>query len=441
MKSSEIRQTFLDFFMSRGHTLLPGSSLVPDNDPSLLFTNAGMVQFKETFLGVQTPPCSRACTIQKCMRVSGKHNDLEAVGASPYHHTFFEMLGNFSFGDYFKHDAIHMAWQLLTQAFRLPIERLWITVHTDDDESMHIWEEIGVDRQRILCFGDKENFWSMGDTGPCGPCSEIHYYFGQDLHAQSPDSINTDNEDYVEVWNLVFMQYNRDEQGTLTPLATLAVDTGMGLERLTTVLQGVRGSYQTDLFQPIIQRVMSLLGEKSDHYQQHSVAYNIIADHSRAIAFLIADGVQPGNGGRDYVLRRIIRRASYVGKTLGFDRPFLAHSVDAVVDTMQEWYPVLEQERKLIREVITTEEVRFHRTLNKGLRYLAAIIDQMQTHNSTTMSGHEAFKLHDTYGFPLDLTQKILAERNLCMNIEEYEQDRQQQQARSLSARHVRRVQ
>jgi alanyl-tRNA synthetase len=414
--------------------MLPGSSLVPANDPSLLFTNAGMVQFKETFMGVEQRPYSRACTVQKCMRVSGKHNDLEAVGPSPRHHTFFEMLGNFSFGDYFKRDAIRFAWELLTQEFRIPIERLWFTIYVDDDEAARLWEEVGVERQRILRFGDKENFWTMGDTGPCGPCSEIHYYQGEDVNAQRAEGINSGNDDYMELWNLVFMQYNRDAQGGMTLLSRPSIDTGMGLERLTAVLQGVKSTYETDLFTPILQSIMDLLGKDSTHYHEHYAAYHTIADHSRAVAFLIADGVRPGNGGRDYVLRRIIRRAAYVGRTLGFERPFLANIARVVVDTLGAYYPELHSQSKLISDLTTAEEERFNRTLVTGLRYLEQVVDQMYTRGITTLSGRDAFKLHDTYGFPLDLTQKILSERNLNVDVEGYEQALREQQQRSRKA-------
>ena len=434
MKSNDIRQTFMDFFVHRGHVMLPGSSLVPANDPSLLFTNAGMVQFKETFLGVEQRPYSRACTVQKCMRVSGKHNDLEAVGPSPRHHTFFEMLGNFSFGDYFKRDAMRFAWELLTQEFRIPIERLWITVYVDDDEAAQLWEEVGVERQRILRFGDKENFWAMGDTGPCGPCSEIHYYQGEDVNAQRAEGINAENDDYMELWNLVFMQYNRDAQGSMIPLARPSVDTGMGLERLTSVLQGVKSTYETDLFTPIIQSIVELLDKDNDHYHEYYAAYHTIADHSRAIAFLIADGVRPGNGGRDYVLRRIIRRAAYVGRTLGFKRPFLANIAQVVIDMLGAYYSELRSQSKLINDLTTAEEERFNRTLASGLRYLELAIDQMSTQGTTRLPGREAFKLHDTYGFPLDLTQKILSERDLNVDVEGYEQARREQQQRSRMA-------
>ena len=439
MKSKDIQQTFLEFFDQRGHVTLPGSPLVPANDPTLLFTNAGMVPFKDTFLGIEQRPYSRACTIQKCLRVSGKHNDLQSVGPSPRHHTFFEMLGNFSFGDYLKSEAISFARELLTQVFLLPVERLWITVYTDDDEAEQLWEEAGVEKQRILRFGEKENFWAMGDTGPCGPCSEIHYYLGSDINAQSARGINGDDDDYMELWNLVFVQYNRDEQGVLTPLHSPSVDTGMGLERLACVLQGVKTTYETDLFQPVLRRIMELISKDGHHYRRYRASYNTIADHSRAIAFLIADGVRPGNGWRDYVLRRIIRRAAYVGKTLGLDRPFLASVADSVIDTMGELYPDLLIKREIVIAVTTAEEERFNRTLTTGLRYLEMAIDLMAQQNTTMLPGREAFKLHDTYGFPLDLTQKILAERNLDVNVEEYEEARREQQERSRVATHSKR--
>jgi len=397
-----------------------------------------MVQFKDAFLEVEQQPYARATTVQKCMRVSGKHNDLESVGPSPRHHTFFEMLGNFSFGDYFKREAIRYAWELLTLEFQLPIERLWITVYVDDDEAAQIWEEVGVDRQRILRFGEEENFWAMGDTGPCGPCSEIHYYQGLDIDAQRAEGVNADDE-YMELWNLVFVQFNRDEQGGMALLSMPSVDTGMGLERLACALQGVKSTYETDLFTPIMRSIVELLGNDSDHYRRNYAAYNTIADHSRAIAFLIADGIQPGNGGRDYVLRRIIRRAAYVGKTLGLERPFLARITDVVIDTMGEWYPELRSKRSIVSEVTTAEEERFKRTLTTGLRYLEEAINHASKQGTTLLSGREAFKLHDTYGFPLDLTQKILAERGMKVNVMEYEEGRREQQERSRSATKLKR--
>jgi alanyl-tRNA synthetase len=438
MNSMEIRQTFVEFFARKGHYVLPGSSLIPANDASLLFANAGMVQFKDVFLHVDERPYNRACTVQKCLRVSGKHNDLESVGLSPYHHTFFEMLGNFSFGDYYKGEAIQYAWELLTGEFQLPVERLWITVYQDDDEAAHLWEEVGVARERILRFGEKENFWSMGDTGPCGPNSEIHYYLGSDINKQSADGVNADSN-YLEIWNLVFMQYNRDEQGVLIPLPSPSVDTGMSLERLSTVMQGVTSDYQTDLFVPIIQRIEELVGKGSHYYAEHSDAYHIIADHSRAIAFLIADGVRPSNVGRDYVLRRIIRRAAYAGKLLGLEWPFLASVADVVIDIMGDVYPELVRNRLLIDELTTSEEVRFHRTLTAGLRHLEDVLAQLSQQKGRLLPGDEAFKLYDTYGFPLDLTQKILAVRGLSVDVAGYEEARREQQQRSRSATHAKR--
>lgn len=434
MQSSNIRQTFLDYFIRRGHSLVPSSSLVPLNDPTLLFTNAGMVQFKHVLLGEEQRPYSRACSSQKCLRVSGKHNDIESVGSSSRHHTFFEMLGNFSFGGYFKRDAMRYAWELLTEEFKLPVERLWVTVHNDDDEAARLWEEIGVEQERILRFGDKENFWSMRETGPCGPSSEIHYYQGTDTVSQQPEGVNSDDDDYWELWNLVFVQYNRDEQGILTPLPRPSIDTGMGLERLTAVLQGVRSDYQTDLFVPLLHRLMELTGKGSEHYQQHFATYNAIADHSRAIAFLIADGIQPGNGGRNYVLRRLIRRASYFGRTIGLEQPFLSQIAQVVIDQMGDCYPELQQEGQRISDLTTAEEMRFQRTLAKGLRFLEMSIEDLSCRQNEMLSGREAFKLYDTYGFPLDLTQKILSERGLQVSIQEYEEERSQQQQRSRSA-------
>ena len=435
MQSTEIRRTFLDYFVGKGHTIVPSSSLVPENDPTLLFVNAGMVPFKDTFLGLEQRPYKRATTAQKCMRVSGKHNDLEHVGPSPRHHTFFEMLGNFSFGDYFKRDTIQYAWELLTQVFQLPIERLWFSVYTDDDEAARLWQEVGADPRRILRFGEKDNFWAMGDTGPCGPCSEIHYYQGADATAQRPEGVNSEDDDYMEFWNLVFMQYNRDAQGNITPLPGPSIDTGMGLERIAAILQGVKSNYETDLFVPIIQRTMELLGKDRRHYQEHRAAYHTVADHSRAIAFLIADGMRPGNEGRDYVLRHILRRAAYHGQTLGFKRPFLAETVDVVIDNMDEQYPELRIKRNYIRDLVTAEEERFSRTLTTGLRLLESrLLSRVVGQGATVLPGRDAFTLHDTYGFPLDLTQKILAERGLSVDVAGYEEALQEQQERSRRA-------
>ena len=435
MKSTGIRRTFLDYFVSKGHTFVPSSSVVPTNDPTLLFVNGGMVQFKDTFLGVESRPYQWATSTQKCVRVSGKHNDLEYVGLSPRHHTFFEMLGNFSFGDYFKREAIQLAWELLTQVLQLPLERLWFTVYSDDDEAARLWVEVGADPSRVLRFGEKENFWSMGDTGPCGPCSEIHYYQGSDVTAQRPEGVNSEDNDYLEFWNLVFMQYDRDAQGKMTPLPRPSIDTGLGLERLTAILQGVKNNYETDLFVPIIERTMALLGQDHSHYEQHRVAYHIVADHSRTIAFLIADGITPGNEGRNYVLRRILRRAAYQGKVLGFTQPFLAATADTVIDTMGDYYTELRSRRDYIKGVITAEENRFKRTLSRGLRLLEdTLLNRLAEQGMSVLPGRDAFMLHDTYGFPLDLTQTILAGRGLSVDVEGYEAARREQQERSRQA-------
>lgn len=435
MKSSEIRRTFLEYFASKGHTIVPGGSLVPTSDPTLLFTNAGMVPFKDTFLGLEKRPYRRATSAQKCVRVSGKHNDLESVGPSPRHHTFFEMLGNFSFGDYFKREAIQCAWELVTQVFGLPVERLWFTVYTDDDEAERLWVEVGADPGRILRFGEKENFWSMADTGPCGPCSEIHYYQGADVTAQRPEGVNSEDDDYLEFWNLVFMQYERDIQGTLSLLPRPSVDTGLGLERITAILQGVKNNYETDLFVPVIEYTMQLLGKERDHYAQYRATYHTIADHSRTIAFLIADGVRPGNEGRNYVLRRILRRAAYHGRTLGFTQPFLTETAGIVIDIMGDYYTELRIKRDEVKELILTEETRFNRTLAKGLRLLeGTLLGRLTEQGIHILPGRDAFLLSDTYGFPLDLTQKILAEHGLSIDVQGYEEARREQQERSRRA-------
>lgn len=435
MRSTDIRRAYLDFFASKGHTIVPSGALIPAKDPTLLFTNAGMVQFKDTFLGLEPRSYTRATTAQKVMRVSGKHNDLENVGPSPRHHTFFEMLGNFSFGDYFKREAIQFAWELITQVYKLPIERLWFSVYTDDDDAAQLWKEVGADPSRILRFGEKENFWSMGDVGPCGPCSEIHYYQGDNPNEQRAEGVNSEDDNYLEFWNLVFMQYDRDTQGNLTPLPRPSIDTGMGMERITGILQGVKNNYETDLFVPIIERTIELLGKDRHHYEQHRSAYHIIADHSRAIAFLIADGIRPGNEGRNYVLRRILRRAAYQGQELGFTQPFLAETANAVIETMGEYYTELRAKRTFIKDLITAEEERFDRTLTTGVSLLEnTFLRRAAEQGSMVLSGRDAFTLHDTYGFPLDLTQKILAARGMSIDLEGYEEARIEQQRRSRTA-------
>jgi alanyl-tRNA synthetase len=437
LASADIRRRYLKFFEARGHTIVPSSSLIPGNDPTLLFANSGMVQFKDTFLGLEQRPYTRATTAQKCMRVSGKHNDLEEVGPSPRHQTFFEMLGNFSFGDYFKAEAVAMAWELLTKEFELPIERLWFTVFAGNDrlppdlEAERLWIEAGADPSRVLRFGEKDNFWVMGDTGPCGPCSEITVYLGDDLRQMSAAGVNSDDPDYIEIWNNVFMQFDR---GTMQPLPRPSVDTGMGLERMAMVMQGVHATYDTDLFVPIIQRTMALLGTDERDYRARYAPYRAVADHSRAVAFLIADGVLPGNTGRSYVLRRILRRAVYQGRSIGFERPFLAEVVDTVIGSMGQHYRELRDRRDFILETTDAEERQFLRTLSGGIGRLTAVIDQVKATGSTIIAGEDAFSLKDTYGFPLDLTQKIAAEQGLEVDEEAYQRRMREQRERGREA-------
>lgn len=437
LTAAQIRETFISFFIRHGHTHVPSSSLVVADDPTLLFANSGMVQFKDVFLGREQRPYTRAVTAQKCLRVSGKHNDLEEVGPSPRHHTFFEMLGNFSFGDYFKAEAIRLAWKLLTEEFQLPVERLWFTVFAGDDEvppddeAAELWIAQGADPSRVLRFGRKDNFWVMGDTGPCGPCSEITMYIGDDLSQMHAEGVNSDDPNYVEIWNNVFMQYDR---ATMQPLPRPSVDTGMGLERMAMVMQGVHSTYETDLFVAIINRIISARGSDKAHYQAHRSAYRAIADHARAIAFLIADGVLPGNLGRAYVLRRILRRAAYQGRTIGFERPFLAEVITSVIEQMGNAYPELVKRREFILSAADQEERQFLRTLSGGITRLNAVIEQVRSRGETVIPGNDAFVLKDTYGFPLDLTQKIAAEQGLAVDEAGYEAAMAEQRARSRAA-------
>ncbi|MEF3274806.1 MAG: alanine--tRNA ligase [Chloroflexus sp.] len=437
LTAAQIRETFISFFVRHGHTHVPSSSLVVADDPTLLFTNSGMVQFKDVFLGREQRPYTRAVTAQKCLRVSGKHNDLEEVGPSPRHHTFFEMLGNFSFGDYFKAEAIRLAWKLLTEEFKLPVERLWFTVFAGDDEvppddeAAALWIAQGADPARVLRFGRKDNFWVMGDTGPCGPCSEITMYIGDDLSQMRAEGVNSDDPNYVEIWNNVFMQYDR---ATMQPLPRPSVDTGMGLERMAMVMQGVHSTYETDLFVTIINRIIGIRGSDETHYQEYRSAYRAIADHARAIAFLIADGVLPGNLGRSYVLRRILRRAAYQGRVIGFERPFLADVVMTVIEQMGEAYPELMKRREFILSTTDQEERQFLRTLSGGITRLNAVIEQVRARGERVIPGSDAFVLRDTYGFPLDLTQKIAAEQGLTVDEAGYEAAMAEQRARSRAA-------
>ncbi|MBI2786878.1 MAG: alanine--tRNA ligase, partial [Legionella longbeachae] len=386
MKSSEIRKAFFDYFTQRAHQLVETSSLIPANDPTLLFTNAGMVQFKDLFLGLETRSYQRAVTAQRCVRAGGKHNDLENVGYTARHHTFFEMLGNFSFGDYFKREAIRFAWEFLTQVLHLPEERLWVTVYKEDQEAEDIWlKEMNVSAERFSRCGEKDNFWSMGDTGPCGPCTEIFYDHGAEIPGGPPGSPEEDGDRYIEIWNLVFMQFNRDKEGTLHPLPKPSVDTGMGLERLAAVVQGVHSNYEIDIFQYLIQSIAKL-GNNID--LQHT-SLKVIADHIRSCAFLIADGVLPGNEGRGYVLRRIIRRAIRHGNKLGLPTPFFPKLVQPLIEVMGDAYPELIKFQTHIEKILTQEENQFTRTLDQGLRLLQ---EQMHSLGGNEISGQIAFK-------------------------------------------------
>ncbi|MHB1950444.1 MAG: alanine--tRNA ligase [Acidiferrobacteraceae bacterium] len=428
MKSSEIRQRFLKFFEERDHRVVPGSPLVPANDPTLLFTNAGMVQFKETFLGRERRSYRRAASAQRCVRAGGKHNDLENVGYTARHHTFFEMLGNFSFGDYFKRDAIRFAWEFLTRELHLPPERLWVTVFEEDDEAASVWlDEMRIDPARFARIGAKDNFWSMGDTGPCGPCSEIFYDHGPGIAGGPPGSPDADGDRYVEIWNLVFMQFDRDVQGRYHPLPKPSVDTGMGLERLAAVMQGVHSNYDTDLFQELIRFAADLLSVKD----RSDKSLNVLADHIRAAAFLVTDGVVPGNEGRGYVLRRIMRRALRHGHRLGAREPFFHELLAPLVSLMGEAYPELVRGRERTAKILRQEEERFAETLTQGLRILEEDIARL---SGTVLSGASVFRLYDTYGFPVDLTADIARERGLTLDMEGFERAMEEQRARARAA-------
>ncbi|MFN4964180.1 MAG: alanine--tRNA ligase [Burkholderiales bacterium] len=433
MKSADIRAEFLAFFAERGHTVVASSSLVPANDPTLLFTNSGMVQFKDVFLGKEQRAYKRATTSQRSVRAGGKHNDLENVGYTARHHTFFEMLGNFSFGDYFKHDAIRFAWDLLTQRFMIPKEKLWVTVYAEDDEAFGIWsDEIGVPRERIIRIGDNkgaryasDNFWQMADTGPCGPCSEIFYDHGPDVAGGPPGSPEQDGDRYIEIWNLVFMQYERDESGVLSALPRPCVDTGMGLERIAAVLQGVHSNYEIDLFQQLI----AAAARETNTSDLNEASLRVIADHIRACAFLVLDGVIPGNEGRGYVLRRIIRRALRHGYQLGCKTLFFHRLVDDLALAMGAAYPELFTEQERVKAVLKQEEERFSETLEHGM----ALLEQVLVDGLKQLDGETAFKLYDTYGFPVDLTADVCRERGLSVDEDGFEaaMARQREQARA----------
>ena len=428
IKANDIRRRFLDYFNRRDHEVVASSPLVPANDPTLLFTNAGMVQFKEVFLGLEQRACPRAVTAQRCVRAGGKHNDLENVGYTARHHTFFEMLGNFSFGDYFKEQAIHYAWEFLTGELAIPEEKLWVTVYRDDAEAEAIWlQQVGVDKDRFSRCGEKDNFWSMGDTGPCGPCTEIFYDYGETLPGGPPGSADQDNDRYVEIWNLVFMEFNRDTEGTLHPLPRPSVDTGMGLERAAALLQGVHNNYETDLFRPLVDAVCNLAGGRTTDL----VSTRVIADHIRSCAFLIADGVIPANEGRGYVLRRIIRRALRHGSKLGFNEPFFYKLVDTLEVAMGSACPELTRAKGFVTNTLKQEEERFSETLEQGLKHLETAIDTLA---ADTIPGDVVFKLYDTYGFPVDLTADIARERRLKLDLTGFEKSMAAQRQRAREA-------
>ncbi|MEW6646010.1 MAG: alanine--tRNA ligase [Pseudomonadota bacterium] len=428
MKSAELRQAFLDFFRSKGHEVVASSPLVPGNDPTLLFTNAGMVQFKDCFLGQDQRSYTRATSVQRCVRAGGKHNDLENVGYTARHHTFFEMLGNFSFGDYFKRDAIHYAWEFLTQTLQLPREKLWVTVYKDDDEAAAIWvNEVGVPAERVTRLGEKSNFWSMGDTGPCGPCTEIFYDHGPEVWGGPPGTPEEDGDRYIEIWNLVFMQFNRDADGTMTPLPKPSVDTGMGLERLAAVMQHVHSNYDIDLFQNLIKAVAALAATSD----LSNPSLKVIADHIRSCAFLVTDGVVPSNEGRGYVLRRIIRRAIRHGHKLGLRQPFFHKLVAPLVKEMGAAYPELAKAEAQVTRILNQEEERFAETLDQGMHLLEEAIAGLQGH---VLSGATIFKLYDTYGFPVDLTGDIARERNLELDMDGFDREMEAQRERARAA-------
>ena len=423
MKTSDIRKAFLDFFNSKNHEVVASSSLVPSNDETLLFTNAGMVQFKDVFLGTETKNFKRAATSQRCIRAGGKHNDLENVGYTLRHHTFFEMLGNFSFGDYFKEDAIKFAWEFLTEELKLDKEKLWITVYKDDDEAEEIWKNIiGIDPGRIARLGDDDNFWSMGDTGPCGPCSEIFYDHGEHIDGTPPGAEGDEGDRFIEIWNLVFMQFNRDESGKMEPLPKPSVDTGMGLERIAAVLQSVNSNYETDVFKDLINASEKILGS------QGSTSHKVIADHIRSSVFLISDGVIPEKEGRGYVLRRIMRRGIRHGYKIGAKKPFMHLLVKDLIKLMNSAYPELKKKQKDIIELIKNEEIKFFETLETGIEILEETISNMK---NKTLSGDVVFKLHDTYGFPFDLTADIAREKQLEIDEERFNECMNQQKQTS----------
>jgi len=436
MTGNDIRKKFLEYFKKHHHQIVRSSSLVPQDDPTLLFTNAGMVQFKRTFIGEEKRDYVRAATSQKCVRAGGKHNDLENVGYTARHHTFFEMLGNFSFGDYFKERAIDFGWDLLTNGYGLPADKLWISIYLDDDEAHDIWHRnIGVPTERIVRFGEKDNFWAMGDTGPCGPCSEIHLDRGEAFGCGKPEcKIGCECDRYLEIWNLVFMQFNRDASGKMMPLPKPSIDTGMGLERVASILQNTATNYETDLILPIIQKAEVLSGKRLGESDESDVAMKVIADHSRAAAFLIGDGILPSNEGRGYVLRRIMRRAVRYGRNIGLTKPFLHETAGVVFDVMKPAYPELSESEAFITNVIRNEEIRFSETLDTGLRLLNDTLSDMNAKGRTEVPGHVIFKLYDTYGFPVDIVRDVVRDKNIRLDMEGFDENMAEQREKSRSA-------
>ena len=433
MTSAQIRQSFLDFFASKGHEIVPSSPVVLPTDPTLLFANAGMNQFKEIFLGARKSSWKRVADTQKCIRVSGKHNDLEEVGRDTYHHTFFEMLGNWSFGDYYKREAISWAWELLTEVWKLPKNRLWVTVYKTDDEAENIWKTgTDVDPSHILRFGEKDNFWEMGETGPCGPCSEIH--FDLTPNGCTPDMINAGTPQVIEIWNNVFMQYNRKSDGTLDDLPAKCVDTGMGFERVCAVIQGKTSNYDTDVFMPLIDAVAQLSG-KPYLEDETAVAMRVIADHLRALSFAIADGVMPSNDGRGYVLRRLLRRAARYGRNIGLVKPFLCKLFPVLEKQMGGFFPELTARREEIVRALRAEEESFAATLDRGIAHFDETVAELKKTDTTVFPGDQAFKLYDTYGFPLDLTVLMAAEKGLDVNQPDFDRCMEEQRARARAAR------
>jgi alanyl-tRNA synthetase len=435
MTGNEARQKFLDYFKKNGHRVVRSSSLLPHDDPTLLFINAGMVQFKRVFLGEEKREYTRATTSQKCVRAGGKHNDLENVGYTARHHTFFEMLGNFSFGDYFKEGAIEYAWDLLTNGYRLPADKLWASIYLDDDEAYELWHRhIGIPADRIVRFGEKDNFWSMGDTGPCGPCSEIIIDRGEAYGCGKPEcTVGCECDRYLEIWNLVFMQFNRDAAGNMTPLPKPSIDTGMGLERIVSIVQEVPTNFDTDLIRPIISRTEELAQKRFGDAWESDVAMKVIADHSRAAAFLIGDGILPSNEGRGYVLRRIMRRAIRYGRHLGLTHPFLHETTQVVFEIIRSAYPELADAAPFIINVIRNEEVRFSATLDTGLKILNDSLADLAARGETVIPGRLIFKLYDTYGFPVDIVQDVVRDRHLILDMEGFNQAMEGQRAQSRS--------